>query len=527
MERILVIRLGAIGDVILASAPVLNLKLSFPYAEISLLTRHHIAGLAENMAGIDNVLPFPLKASPLDLFRMGEYLDSAGYDMVVDLHGNLRSYFLTRYIAAGVKVRYKKRRLERIQAVKLKKINPAPPHSIDLYNDAVKAAGGKIFLRRPLLRFQEGPPTDFPFNNSRPTLVVAPGASFPVKKWAEENYMSLICEAFRQFDCNIILALTGNEKGFDKLSENIPADRLLIMKNSELIHLAELIARSDLVVCNDSAVSHLGSSVGTPVIAIFGPTHPTLGFKPRGLHDVVVEVDEPCRPCSLHGRKPCYREKQYCFTRIGVDDVLEVITGRIGIKSKSRKAVFIDRDGTLIKEKGFLDRPEEVEPEDGSIEAVRLARQAGYKVIVLSNQSGVARGYFSEQAVRVVNERILDIFREARAPLDDILYCPHYPGGDMPAYNRECYCRKPAPGMIEEAAARHNINPFLSYTIGDKLSDVHLAYTSGARALLVETGYGRSEAKRLQGQFTLKPEKVVQNLLEGVKYIAETQNASV
>jgi histidinol phosphatase-like enzyme len=119
----------------------------------------------------------------------------------------------------------------------------------------------------------------------------------------------------------------------------------------------------------------------------------------------------------------------------------------------------------------------------------------------------------------MINERIVSIFGEAGAVLDDILYCPHYPGADMPAYDKECYCRKPAPGMAEEAARKHNLDLFQSYAIGDKLTDVFLAYAFGGRSLLVETGYGKSEAKRLQGHTVPKPEKVVRNLFEGVKYI--------
>jgi D-glycero-D-manno-heptose 1,7-bisphosphate phosphatase len=131
----------------------------------------------------------------------------------------------------------------------------------------------------------------------------------------------------------------------------------------------------------------------------------------------------------------------------------------------------------------------------------------------------VARGYFSENAVRRVNQRILRLFNLNDAPIDGIFYCPHYLEGELKEYAIECRFRKPAPGMIEKACRKHNINPHRSYVIGDKLSDVNLAAVTGSRAILVQTGYGADEEKKLQNSNSIKPESIEKNLYQAVKHI--------
>jgi len=519
MKRILVIRLGAIGDVVLTSPAILNLKISNPGARILLLTRSKIAKLASMFSGVDEIIEFPAHASLRDLFRMAEHLDKIGFDMIVDLHGNLRSKYLMKHIAAGVKVQYPKRRFERWASVRLHKLNPDPPHTIDLYNMAVQKAGSRIYARRPVIRLKPSERMDFDLTESLPHIAIAPGASFPSKQWPPDRFRKLSLEIFKRNPANVVLLLADIDEQMESLRDEIPLDRLKIFVNAELAELAQIIAGTDLLICNDSALAHIGSAVGTPVIALFGPTHPTLGFSPRGLRDCIMQVDEPCRPCSLHGRRACYRDHQYCFDRISIDDVMEKVTERIKSKTGGEKALFIDRDGTLIREKGYLRDPGEVEPEYKAVESVRMARDAGYKIIGLTNQSGVARGYYDEEMVRLVNQRVLDIFASSGAPIDEIHYCPHYIKGELPQYAIECSCRKPSAGMLELACLRHNINPFNSFVIGDKMTDIQLAAVSGGRGILVRTGFGKQEEKLLQIPYVLGPEIITENFHEAVKYV--------
>ncbi|SYZ73651.1 D-glycero-alpha-D-manno-heptose-1, 7-bisphosphate 7-phosphatase (modular protein) [Candidatus Zixiibacteriota bacterium] len=524
MKRILAIRLGAIGDVILTSPALLNLKLSFPDAVIYFLTRPKTAGIAKRFAGVDEIIEFPQKGNLIDLFKYGEFLDSSGFDYAVDFHGNIRSKYMMRHISAPVKVQYDKRRWERIRSIsprRIKGIRDDSPHTIDLYNAAVAKCGGKIFATRPILALDKDITVSRLFDNDAPTIAIAPGASYPPKKWPAERFIGFMQAAFDRLDANILLILSYQDKEIANIKSSIPLNRLRIRIDADLTELAGIISGSDLLLCNDSGLAHLGSAVGTPVMALFGPTHPTLGFAPRGLRDAVIQVDEFCRPCSLHGKTPCFREEQFCFTRIGVDDVVARAESMLRENAKGEKALFIDRDGTLIKEKDFIKNVTDIEPEAGSVEAIKAARAAGFKIIVLSNQSGVARGYFTEETVKIINRRISEIYRAAGAEIDDFFYCPHLPKGEIEEYAVECQCRKPHPGMVEEACRKHNINPFRAYVIGDKLSDTNLAAVIGGKGILVRTGYGVGEEEQLGKLKLPAPVTVAENLFDAVKYILE------
>jgi D,D-heptose 1,7-bisphosphate phosphatase len=454
---------------------------------------------------------------------MAEYLDQLDFDMILDLHGNFRSKFLSRYIAAGVKAQYPKRRWERFLAVRFKRIKPDPPHTIDLYNEAVKKCGGLVVADRPILHFSEQNNPRLEFNDAKPVVAVGPGASYPPKQWPTERFDDLIKRLIMDLGANVIVLLTSRDRPPRDLERNIPSGKLKILIDEPLENLGPIMSQCRLTISNDSALAHISSSVGTPVIALFGPTHPVLGFAPRGLNDIIMQVDEPCRPCSLHGKRACYRDRQYCFQRIEVDQVLAEVNSKLEINAKGDKALFIDRDGSLIVDKDYLFDPELVEPEPGSIEAVQLARTAGYKIVVVSNQSGVARGYFGEDDVRSVDEKVSRLFAEAGAEIDRLYYCPHYIKGARKEYAVECRCRKPSPGMIETAVQDLHINPFQSYVIGDKPSDVQLAYVTGACGILVRTGYGQKSEREIEAGGMPNPKYIADNLLAAVKYVIASE----
>ena len=135
-------------------------------------------------------------------------------------------------------------------------------------------------------------------------------------------------------------------------------------------------------------------------------------------------------------------------------------------------AVFIDRDGTLIEDRHYLADPGQIAFLPGSLDAVARLKQAGYKVVIISNQSGVARGFFGMETVNLIHNRLKTLMAEAGATPDDIRFCPHYPDGDVPEYSCDCLCRKPKPGMVEDAAGQLGLDLRRSFLIGDKFTDV-------------------------------------------------------
>ena len=149
------------------------------------------------------------------------------------------------------------------------------------------------------------------------------------------------------------------------------------------------------------------------------------------------------------------------------------------------KAVFLDRDGTIIVNRHYGSDPDGIELLDGVAEGLRALREAGYKLVLVSNQSGVARGYFDEAAIGGMHDRLQKILDAHGAALDGLEYCPHHPEGDVAPYAVECACRKPAPGMIRRAARKHGLNLSASWMVGDIAADVEAGKRAGTRTVLV------------------------------------------
>ena len=152
--------------------------------------------------------------------------------------------------------------------------------------------------------------------------------------------------------------------------------------------------------------------------------------------------------------------------------------------------VFLDRDGTLIVEKHYLDDPDAVELIDGAAAALRRLREAGFGSVVVTNQSAVARGYFGMDRVDAIHARLRDLLAHQDAFVDAIYVCPHLP-------EERCACRKPGIAMIEAAAREHAIDLGASFIIGDKESDIVCGKNAGVTSILVRTGYGRSVEEKV------------------------------
>jgi D-glycero-D-manno-heptose 1,7-bisphosphate phosphatase len=165
---------------------------------------------------------------------------------------------------------------------------------------------------------------------------------------------------------------------------------------------------------------------------------------------------------------------------------------------KSGPAIFLDRDGTIIEEIGFLDSPEKINIIPGTLRALKIFQNLNYKLIIVSNQSGVARGFFDETTAQIVNEKILDMFSKNGIKIDGIYYCPHHPDYGSPKYKINCNCRKPKPGMIYQAVEEHKLDILQSIMIGDKLSDVLTGKNLGMESILVLTGFGKNQRLKLE-----------------------------
>ena len=185
------------------------------------------------------------------------------------------------------------------------------------------------------------------------------------------------------------------------------------------------------------------------------------------------------------------------------------------------RAVFLDRDGVVIEEVGYLSDVSQLRFTLHSAQAVHLLNETKMKVIMITNQSGVARGYFSEGAISEIHHEMNKQLSAEKAFIDGIYYCPHHPEGAVERYAIQCDCRKPGLGLLTKAAKEHSIDLKHSYLVGDKLSDVECALKAGMTSILVLTGYGKDAMKKITEGSSVKPVCIAKNLYEAAQWIIE------
>jgi D-glycero-D-manno-heptose 1,7-bisphosphate phosphatase len=183
------------------------------------------------------------------------------------------------------------------------------------------------------------------------------------------------------------------------------------------------------------------------------------------------------------------------------------------------KVVFLDRDGTINEEMGYINHRDRFRVFDFVPEAIRILNALEYKVIVLTNQSGIAKGYFTEEVLTDIHEILQNILKRENAKIDKIYYCPHHPTEGKGKYRTDCDCRKPKTGMIEMAERDFNIDKRQSFIIGDRFKDMELGKKSGLKTIFVLTGYGKGEYTHQRHTWPFQPDIVCKDLLAAAQKI--------
>jgi D-glycero-D-manno-heptose 1,7-bisphosphate phosphatase len=190
-----------------------------------------------------------------------------------------------------------------------------------------------------------------------------------------------------------------------------------------------------------------------------------------------------------------------------------------------RRAVFMDRDGTISEEIGYVNHPSRYRVFPYSAEAVRLLNETGWLAILVTNQAGVARGYFTEDMIGATHDVLKQELTRGGAHLDALYYCAHHPSVGEPPYRVDCDCRKPKPGLIRRAAADFALDLAGSWMIGDRYSDIEMARNAGLRSAFVMSGYGRGEWEYQRSVWKHEPDMVAEDLLEAVRKIVNRQES--
>lgn len=172
-----------------------------------------------------------------------------------------------------------------------------------------------------------------------------------------------------------------------------------------------------------------------------------------------------------------------------------------------KSCVFLDRDGVLIKDVGYLKNPDDIIILPDSIDALKKLKSSGYLLIIVTNQAGVAKGFFGIKELEAVNGRLMEIYKKNGVEIDDLYFCPHHENGTVQPYNIKCSCRKPETGMVIEGIKKFEIDPKTSFMVGDKDSDILLAKNSGLKSFYIQNSmYEHDE--------NIKPDFFVSSLRE-------------
>lgn len=361
-------------------------------------------------------------------------------------------------------------------------------HIMREYNALARAAGARVIPPHPVL------PADAAASESAerflggraavPRVALCPGVKYgSAKQWPPESFRELRAELEDHGIPGLIVGAPGEEALGESILSGAGAGWINGAGSGSLRHSAELLRRVEVAVCNDTGTMHLAAAVGCRVVALIGPSDPAW-TGPLGERHRLLRTTRDCAPCF---RRHCPEGRPApCMRDLRPTNVAQAVARQLGDAGPGRPALFIDRDGTLIEPIPYLHDPAQVRLVRGAGEALSRAHAAGYALVVVTNQSGIARGLYGPREMDAVHAALQSALAADGVAIDAFYHCPHHPDFTGP-----CTCRKPAPGMLHSAAEDLHLDLGRSVMIGDTWDDVQAGRRAGCRAILVKTGYGR------------------------------------
>ncbi|HYL82105.1 MAG TPA: lipopolysaccharide heptosyltransferase II, partial [Candidatus Acidoferrum sp.] len=536
IRRILVREVNWVGDGILTLPALEALDRRFPKAEISVLARSWVAGLFAKQPTVDRVIEYrpDVHRGPLGRWRLAGELRGWGFDLAVLLPNSLDAALIPWMAGIPRRVGYPTdgRRIFLTHPVR-PSAGGVARHQVEYYLNIVRALGGD---GRPVPRLHVASDVraatirllgDNGLRESDILVALNPGALYgTAKQWPADRFAAVADALVDGWDARI--ALIGSRREVPILEEVVKRMRrpgVMLGCRTDLATFMGLLDRAQLLLTNYTGAMHVAAYMDTPTLAVFGPTDvETTG--PLGCRSRVVREPVPCSPCLL---RECPIDHR-CMTGVSVEQVLQAAGDLLETALGSRlsalgspgtaPAAFLDRDGTIIEDPGYLADPEGIRFIPGSREAVRALQDAGFRLFLVTNQAGVARGLLSEADVRRVNERLESLLAEDGVHLDGVYYCPHHPEYGPAMYRRDCDWRKPGPGMILRAAREFPLDLPRSVIVGDHLSDARVADAfPGMRGVLLLTGHGRGQLAKIEAGAAGSPAHIAQDLRAAVDWV--------
>jgi heptosyltransferase-2 len=520
IKRILVRGPNWLGDAVMCEPALRGLRKLFPDAQITLLVKPAVADLFVGHPALTRVLTYDSKGRHAGLpgkWALAGQLRRQGFDLAVLFQNAFEAAFLT--FLAGVPRRYGYATDGR--SLLLSDSVAAPDrrtlvHQVRYYWDLLKPLGLTGDPPAPeLIVFpeeEEAMAGRFAKGGLTATDIVVginPGSTYGgAKRWLPERFAEVTDRLSRTIHESpgkqvsvVIFGAAGEEPLGQEIAARLQLPSLVLSGATTIRELMAALKRCAMLLTNDTGPMHIASAFQVPVVAIFGPTD-WRTTSPFGNAHAIVRQPVDCAPCLL---RECPIDHR-CMTRVTVDQVHEAATKQIaGLYGLSRLSgssgsdeinqtnkinqtnqrnvlegvtVFLDRDGTLNYDPGYLKVAAELKLLAGVGPALARLKGSGAKLIVVTNQSGVGRGMLTPKDLEAIHARLQGLLELEGAALDAIYFCPHHPDDG-------CRCRKPNVGMVERAVSELQLDLQRSYMIGDHARDIQLAHRVGAKAILL------------------------------------------
>ena len=523
-KKILIRLPNWIGDAVLAIPAITAVRSFYKHSEITLLGLYPVLQLLKQNGIADRTITIERKGPTLfGKLALVQELKKEKFDLAILLQNAFEAAFIA--FLSGIPYRYGFDRDGRrfllshpIPSPRLEKI-----HQLDYYLELVGAIKGVDPLWSiPTLHLTEEEKENAgqvleqnAISKSDLIIGINAGAAYgSAKRWIPERFAQLGDRLIKKNAKVIFFGSPRERRMIERIIESMEGKPVNLAGKTEIRELMGLISQCNLFVTNDSGPMHIASALEIPLIAIFGSTDSNT-TSPVGLQNLIIRKEIECSPCLL---RECPIDHR-CMSSISVDDVMQAVDDKLSTLERSpAPAIFLDRDGTINEDTQYVSSEEKFRLFSETPEAITLFNQMEIPVYIVTNQSGVSRGYFSERFLLDLHLKLKDNLSHLNAHISGIYYCPHHPEAG-------CNCRKPKTGLIEQILQKHPIDLKASYVIGDQLSDLELAHRAGAKGVLVLSGKGRETLKILKGSlYHNAPIHVAENILDAARWIKEDLN---
>ena len=544
IRRIVVRGPNWLGDAVMCEPALSQVRTLFPQAEITLLVKPGIADLLAQHPEVNRTLVYDDRGRHAGLvgkWTLAAVLRRHRFDLAI-LFQNAFEAALISFLA-GIPRRFgyatDGRTLLLTDPVTVPP-RTAQRHQVEYYWDLLKPLGGhgpapapRLFVTPDESALIAGRLADAGIGPSDPVIGVNPGSTYGhAKRWLPDRYAEVVNRAVTDVQGRsgarvgvAILGAKGEEPLGKAIAGQIKTRTVVCSGQTTVRELMALVKRCQLFLTNDTGPMHVAAAFKVPLVAVFGPTD-WQTTSPFGVDAQLVRQPVSCAPCLL---RECPIDHR-CMTGVTVEQVYDAVVQHLplvapppavdpapptpGLTSTSLAGVtvFLDRDGTLNVDTGYVKSPDDLTVLPGVGAALARLKQAGARLVVVTNQSGLGRGYFTSRDLEAIHSKLRLVLAEDGVTLDGLYFCPHHP-------DDHCNCRKPARGMIDRAHAELQVDLSRAYVIGDSVRDVELAKQVGAQSLLVMTGPSGAEALADLTVRDLPPDYVAEGLSQAVDWI--------